>query len=95
MNEPTELNLTILVGQITGGIKTYNDGGRPKVVFTVAQGQQRFYVEGLGDQVQAAAELSSGRRVLVMGHLFRRGNRVGLRTERIIPLDGDGLTFRP
>ena len=83
------LNLTILTGQVVGKIRLYNDNGKPKVVFTVQQGRQRFYVEGVGEvSVREAARLSSGSHVLVVGSLFaryRRGhNQSGLQAKHIV-----------
>lgn len=80
-------NLVVIEGKVLGNVKHYNDT-KPKTVFTVMRGRDRFYVESLVQTDENGP--ASGVRVLVVGSLFSRrvGDRdfAAIRATRVVPL---------
>jgi hypothetical protein len=80
-------NTVILSGRIHGEVRRYDDSG--KVVFTLRQGRQRFYVEAPIDPTSplpSSMSLTHGSRVLVRGSLFVRRQGNGVRAESVVAL---------
>jgi len=74
---------TLLTGRVIGTVKTYDDCGA-KAVFTLLWRGVRWYVEsGEETLVRQAVLLQPDQEVTIVGHLFSRGGKVGVRASKI------------
>jgi hypothetical protein len=75
--------LTLLTGKILGPVTLYNDSG-PKAVFTLLWRGIRWYVESNEAALVRQAEmLAPNQEITVIGYLFPRGGKVGVRASKI------------
>lgn len=74
---------TLLTGRVLGPVVTYHDHG-PKAVFTLVWRGIRWYVESVEEPLARQTEtLAPNQEVTVVGYLFPRGGKVGVRASKI------------